>query len=1202
MPSQKWEFWIDRGGTFTDIIARDPKGSIIIRKLLSDDPEQYQDAILKGMRDILQLNEDDVFPQEQIAFVRLGTTLATNALLERKGERVLLAITEGFRDALRIGYQNRPKLFDLNIVMPAPLYEEVIEMKERINAQGTILHPLDLATTTQQLEAAYHKGYRSLAIVLMHGYHYTSHEEQIESIAKQIGYNHISVSHKLAPLMKLVSRGDTTVVDAYLSPVLKQYIEKLKTTLGNIPLFFMQSNGGLSGTERFQGKDAIFSGPAGGVVGMVKTSQAAGFHKAIGFDMGGTSTDVSHFAGEYERSYEWEIGGVHLRTPMMQIHTIAAGGGSILHFENKRYSVGPDSAGANPGPTCYRKNGPLTITDCNVQVGKIQPEFFPKVFGIRGNQPIDTESVHQKFLELAKQIEQTTGEVPKPEEIADGFLKIAVENMANAIKKISVNRGYDLKQYLLNCFGGASGQHACDVADLLGIEKILIHPMAGVLSAYGIGLADIRVIHQQSMEGTLNQSSLSQLKQALKELETKNKTALMQPHVAINSLVVVRKVHLRYQGSDTTLSIDFGSIHEMKQRFNAVHKQQFGFISTRKKLIIDAVSAETILLSTPIEEREIEIPHHRKQHEIPTQKTITVFSHQRNERTLVYARHNLLPGDCIKGCAIICDEYATIVVESGWQANVTSKYHLILTRYEPLTKKKATTVVDPVLLEVFNNRFMNIAEQMGEVLRQTASSVNIKERLDYSCAIFDAQGELVANAPHIPVHLGSMSESVKHILQKQKKVSPGDAYLLNSPYQGGTHLPDLTVVYPIFDKTGKDLLFMVGSRGHHADIGGITPGSVPANSTVIEQEGVLINHFKILSRDRFQEKSLLELLTNAPYPARNSKQNREDLKAQIAANVCGARRLQELVDEFHLDIVQAYMQHVRDNARESVERLLARLPEGKFCYYLDDQSQITVTITINKNKKRARFDFSGSSVQHPGNFNAPRAVCYAAVIYVIRCLIAENIPLNSGCLEPIEIIIPPNSLLNPVYPAAVVAGNVETSQCIVDTLLGAMQIVAASQGTCNNFTFGNEDYQYYETICGGAGAGDGFDGASAVHTHMTNTRLTDPEVLEQRFPVLLEAFAIRAGSGGQGQYRGGDGVIRRIRFLEKMVANIISSHRIIPPYGLKGGLPGQVGHNWVQRRNGKIEELKHCAQVEMEVGDVFIIETPGGGGYGYSPL
>lgn len=1200
MQKQQWEFWIDRGGTFTDIVARRPDGHLICHKLLSENPAYYSDAIIHGIREVLHLKKDAPIPVDKISVVKIGTTIATNALLERKGERVLLAITKGFGDALRIGYQNRPELFALNINLPPLLYDAVVEIEERIDAHGNVLCAVDSDVTYKALQHAYADGFRAIAIVLMHGYRYTQHEERVKHIAKSIGFEQISVSHEVIPVMKLVIRGDTTVTDAYLSPVLQRYTKNLQQALGPIPLFFMQSNGGLATAKLFQGKDSIFSGPAGGVVGMVKTSVSSGFNRVIGFDMGGTSTDVSHFAGEYERTYTCNVGGVNLHTPMMLIHTIAAGGGSILHFDGQRYLVGPDSAGANPGPACYRRGGPLTITDCNVLLGKIQADFFPKVFGAKRNQAIDVELVRKKFNDLIKKITRATHEILAAEQVAEGYLKIAVENMANAIKKISVQRGYDVSKYVLNCFGGAAGQHACLVADTLGINKILIHPLAGVLSAYGIGLAETRRLKEQAIEKVLVRSTKSLLNKSYKTLKQKILNELISQGELAKRIVMKELIHLRYEGSDTSLVVEFNSIGRIKSAFQAKHCKLFGFASRTKPLIVEAVSVEAIVRSKSIKKFKQIISKTRFSQKIPLQRTVSVFTQNTFHKAPVYDRQDLMVGDCIKGCAIIKEANATTVVEPGWQAEITEKQDLILSRHQPLAKKVAVTAkVNPVMLEVFNNRFMNIAEQMGEVLKNTASSVNIKERLDFSCAIFDAQGELVANAPHMPVHLGAMSESVKSILQQRHgTMHAQDVYVLNAPYRGGSHLPDITVITPVFDKYEKKILFLLASRGHHADIGGITPGSIPASSKVVEEEGVVINNFKIMNRGHFLEKATIELLTTAPYPARNPKQNLEDFKAQIAANENGVHELQKLVEQFGLKVVHAYMQHIRDNARSSVERLLTRLTGGSFCYSLDDGSKINVVLSINAQKKTACIDFTGSALQHSGNFNAPVAVCKAAVLYVLRCLIAENIPLNSGCLEPIEIIIPSPSILNPNYPAAVVAGNVETSQCIVDTLLGAVQAVAASQGTCNNFTFGNAKFQYYETICGGSGAGPGFDGTSAVHTHMTNTRLTDPEILEWRFPILLEQFSIRHGSGGAGKYQGGDGVIRRIRFLENMIANIISSHRKIPPYGLQGGAPGQVGHNWIQRANGQIEELGSSAEANMQPGDVFVIETPGGGGFG----
>lgn len=1197
----QWEFWIDRGGTFTDIVALSPEGKLASIKLLSDNPESYHDAAIQGIRDILKLKQSDPIPMDKIAAVKMGSTVATNALLERKGERVVLAITEGFGDALRIGYQNRPDLFALNIILPSVLYDDVIEIKERIDAHGNVLKTLDEEAARNAFKKAYSQGYRTGAIVLMHGYRYNQHEQKLREIAHEIGFTQISVSHEIAPVMKLISRGDTTVLDAYLSPVLQRYIHNLRQQLGSIPLFFMQSNGGLINASAFKGKDSIFSGPAGGVVGMVKASQIAGFNQVIGFDMGGTSTDVSHFAGEYERTYAGEVGGVRLRTPMMLIHTIAAGGGSILHFDGQRSIVGPDSAGANPGPACYRRGGPLTITDCNVMVGKISANYFPKVFGPgpAGNESIDTEIVRKKFSLLAKEIEQSTGQTQTPEQVAAGYIKIAVENMANAIKRISVQRGYPVTKYLLNCFGGAAGQHACLVADTLGITKILIHPLAGVLSAYGMGLAEIRLMREKTIEKSFKSNIDILLNENFTKLENEIREQLKSQGVLSEEKIRTKRlVHLRYQKSDTVLVIDFAHHDTMQNEFLQQHQKRFGFAPLKKPLVIESISIETIVEGHIIEEPD-QPNETRPPSSIPCRERVQVFMQDKWQTIPLYVRADLRAHDCIKGPAIISEQNATTVIELGWQALVTPKQHLLLSRYQAISQPKMATEADPIMLEVFNNRFMNIAEQMGEVLRNTASSVNIKERLDFSCAIFDPNGELVANAPHIPVHLGSMSDSVKSILdQRCNTMGPNDAYMLNTPYAGGTHLPDITVITPVFDRNGENLLFLVGSRAHQADIGGITPGSVPAESKTIEEEGVLIDNFKLKDQGRFSEQALLKLLNEAPYPTRNSAQNIEDIKAQLAANECGIQGLLSLVEEFSLEVVHAYMKHVRHHAKSCVENLLIHLPNGNFNYSLDDGSVIRVTITADQQTKRAKLDFSGTSAQHAGNFNAPKAVCKAAIMYVLRCLIAKNIPLNGGFLEPIDIIIPNHSLLDPSYPAAVVAGNVETSQCIVDTLFGAVQAVAASQGTCNNFTFGNANYQYYETICGGAGAGSGFDGASAVHTHMTNTYLTDPEVLEWRFPVILEQFAIRKNSGGKGKFNGGDGVIRRIRFLEAVVVNIISSHRKIPPYGLYGGQPGEVGHNYVERANKKIEELGSSARVDINPGDAFIIETPGGGGWG----
>ncbi|MEP0869676.1 hydantoinase B/oxoprolinase family protein [Trichocoleus desertorum AS-A10] len=1204
-----WQFWIDRGGTFTDIVARRSDGQLVVHKLLSENPERYADAPLQGIREILDLAVEAPIPAEQIAAVKMGTTVATNALLERKGDRTLLLITKGFRDALRIGYQNRPNIFARQIILPEMLYEQVIEVEERYTAQGEELTPVNLAAIRPTLQAAYDSGIRACAIAFLHGYRYPNHEKQVAELAREIGFTQISVSHEVSPLMKLVSRGDTTVVDAYLSPILRRYVDRVAGQLGDTQLMFMQSNGGLTDAKFFQGKDSILSGPAGGIVGAVQTSKLAGFEQIITFDMGGTSTDVAHYNGEYERTFETEVAGVRMRSPMMSIHTVAAGGGSILQFDGSRYRVGPESAGANPGPTCYRKNGPLTVTDANVMVGKLHPQFFPKVFGPNGDLPLDAEVVREKFAALAAQIRQATGDKRTPEQVAQGFLAIAVEKMANAIKKISVQRGYDVSEYTLCCFGGAGGQHACAIADALGMTQVLIHPFAGVLSAYGMGLADLRVLRERSVEAKLTDGLMPGLEKLLAEIADDAKAELMQALLTpqnwgeseFSNIQVLSKVHLRYEGTDSALIVEFGSIPDIVARFKAAHRQRYGFITPDKALIVEAVSVEVVGVTEIPEEALIE---RQRTGDLEAIATVQIFTSDTLHDTPVFDRTHLQPGDRISGPAIIIEATGTNVIEPGWQAEVNERNHLVLKRIQPLTRQQAIgTNVDPVMLEIFNNLFMAIAEQMGFTLQNTSYSVNIKERLDFSCAVFDGQGQLVANAPHIPVHLGSMSESVQSLLAaKGDQLKPGDVYAINNPYNGGTHLPDVTVITPVFAAEGNSdhssPLFFLASRGHHADIGGITPGSMPPNSTLVEQEGILIDNFQVVDQGQFREQKLAELLTSGSYPVRNLTQNLADLQAQIAANEKGMQELHRMVEHFGLETVQAYMRHVQNNAEESVRRVIAVLKDGSFTYEMDDSSQIQVAIAINHTARTARIDFTGTSPQQPNNFNAPLAVTKAAVLYVFRTLVEDDIPLNAGCLKPLEIHIPEGSMLNPQYPAAVVAGNVEVSQAIVDTLYGALGVLAASQGTMNNFTFGSDRYQYYETICGGSGAGPGFSGTDAVQTHMTNSRLTDPEVLEWRFPVLLEAFAIRPDSGGAGKHRGGNGVIRRIRFREAMTAAILANRRRVPPFGLQGGQPGAIARNWVERQDGTIEPLNSKAEVAMNPGDVFVIETPGGGGYG----
>jgi 5-oxoprolinase (ATP-hydrolysing) len=1198
-----WQFWIDRGGTFTDIVARTPDGRILTHKLLSDNPELYRDAAVKGIRDLLSLPRGEGIPSAHISSVKMGTTVATNALLERKGDRTVLVVTAGFADSLRIAYQNRPHIFARHIELPELLYERVIEARERVTAEGEILIPLDPAALRSALKAAFDQGIRAAAILFMHGYRHSNHEKQAAAIAREIGFTQISVSHQVSPLMKLVGRGDTTVVDAYLSPILRRYVDQVAGELGDVRLLFMQSNGGLADARHFQGKDSILSGPAGGVVGAVETARRAGFDKIIGFDMGGTSTDVSHFDGEYERAFETRVAGVRMRAPMMQIHTVAAGGGSILFFEGGRYRVGPDSAGANPGPACYRRGGPLTVTDCNVMLGRIQADFFPRVFGPAADQPIDTDVVRAKFAALAKEIRDATGDSRSPEQVAEGFLRIAVANMANAIKEISIQRGYDVTGYTLCCFGGAGAQHACAVADQLGMTRVFLHPLAGVLSAYGMGLADMRVLRERAVEARLTDGGIGALSKSLDELEADGRAEMERQGIDQSHIRVIRRVHLRYEGTDSPLVVTFGKRQEIVTGFEAAHRQRYGFIVPEKSLIVEAVSVEVIGKTENVEDPEI--PAASRQQPLRPKATVPMWVSQggrgASRDTPLYDRADFLPSDTIRGPAIIVEPISTIVIEPGWRASFTARGHLVLERVEAAERGVAVgTAADPVMLEIFNNLFMSIAEQMGSTLENTSHSVNIKERLDFSCAVFDHEGQLIANAPHMPVHLGSMGESVQTVIrQRAGAINPGDVFVLNAPYNGGTHLPDVTVITPVFaEPSSGGILFWVASRGHHADIGGITPGSMPPDSRTVEEEGVLIDDFQLVERGRFRELDVLKLLTSGAYPARNPRQNIADLQAQIAANEKGVQELRRMVAHFGLDVVNAYMGHVQDNAEEQVRRVLGVLKPGAFSYEMDDGAVIKVRIDIDAKARSAVIDFTGTSPQQGSNFNAPSAVTKAAVLYVFRTLVDDEIPMNAGCLKPLEIIVPEGTMLNPRYPAAVVAGNVETSQCITDALYGALGIMGASQGTMNNFTFGNDQYQYYETICGGSGAGPGFDGTDAVHTHMTNSRLTDPEVLEWRFPVLVESFAIRRGSGGAGQHRGGDGAVRRIKFREPMTAAILSGHRRVPPYGMAGGGPGTVGRNYVQRTDGSRVELAGTGRVEMGAGDVFVIETPGGGAFG----
>ncbi|MDJ0904695.1 MAG: hydantoinase B/oxoprolinase family protein [Woeseiaceae bacterium] len=1195
-----WQVWIDRGGTFTDVVARDPDGQLMSHKLLSENPERYRDAATQGIRDVMGLGPDDAIPAKDIEQVRMGTTVATNALLERKGDRVVFVTTRGFGDALRIGYQARPKIFALDIRLPELLYEQVIEADERLAADGEVLTRLDEAGVREQLQQAFDAGIRAVAVALLHGYRYPEHERSIGQICADIGFEQVSLSHATSPLIKLVSRGDTTVVDAYLSPILRRYVDQVASDLGagdSPNLMFMQSNGGLTDARLFQGKDAILSGPAGGVVGMTRTAAMNGFDKVIGFDMGGTSTDVTHFDGEYERSFETLVAGVRLRAPMMRIHTVAAGGGSILAYDGARFRVGPESAGADPGPACYRRGGPLTVTDCNVMLGKIQPDHFPAIFGANGDEKLDHDTVVSRFNDLAAQVSAARGEPVAAEAVAEGFLRVAVDNMANAIKKISVQRGYDVTEYVLNGFGGAAGQHACLVADALGMRRVLLHPLAGVLSAYGMGLADVRAMREAQLDLAFDEHEIQQaIEERCRPLQAEATQELRAQGIRAEHLRIVRKVHLRYEGTDTSLLVDLGPGPAMLAAFEAAHLARFGFTSPGRRLIAEAVSVEAIGPGDVSPDAEA-LPEGGP----PVQRdTIRLFAGGEWRDAPLYDRGDIGAGQSVDGPAVVIEATSTIVIEHGWRGTMNGLGHLLLSRYLDREASEAVgTNVDPVMLEVFNNLFMSVAEHMGATLQNTAYSVNIKERLDFSCALFSARGDLVANAPHIPVHLGSMGDSVRTIIDANRGTTrPGNVYVLNAPYNGGTHLPDVTVVTPAFDASGENVLFYVASRGHHADIGGRTPGSAPPDSTHIEEEGVVIDNFLLVENGRLREPELRALLGSGKYPCRNVDQNIADLTAQVAANATGVAELRKMVEHYGIDVVNAYMEHVQDNAEECVRRVIDRLHDGRFEYPMDDGSVIRVAITVDRTARRATIDFGGSSEQNAGNYNAPVSVSKAAVLYVFRTLVDDDIPLNEGCFKPLQLVFPHPSMLSPEYPAAVMAGNVEVSQAVTNALFGALGVLAASQGTMNNLFYGNAEHQNYETICGGTGAGPDHDGTSAVHSHMTNTRMTDPEVLESRFPVRNEAFSIRSGSGGAGRHRGGDGVTRKLRFLEPMTVTMLTSHRRVPPFGLNGGQPGDCGRNRVERADGAVDELRGNDEASVQPGDAIVIDTPGGGGFG----
>ena len=1199
---------MDRGGTFTDVVGRSPAGELVVRKVLSQAPG-IDDAALVGMRRILGLAADAAIPPELVREVRMGTTVATNALLERTGTPTVLVVTSGFRDALRIGTQHRPDIFARHVVLPELLHDRVIEVDARVAADGAELVPLDREAVRAALAAARSDGFTSVAIALLHGWAHTDHEVAVGDVARDIGFEQVSLSHEVSPLMRLVPRGDTTVVDAWLSPVLRTHVQRLADRLPDVAVDFMQSSGGLVTAEHFRGRDAILSGPAGGVVAMARVGGAAGHDRIIGFDMGGTSTDVSHFAGEFERTLDSEVAGVRVRVPMLAVHTVAAGGGSILHFDGQRYRVGPDSAGADPGPAAYRRGGPLTVTDANLMLGRIQPEAFPAVFGPEADLPLDRRLVVEGFSDLAARIRAATGDDRSPEQVAAGFRDIAVANMANAIRTISVRRGHDVTTHALVTFGGAGGQHACAVADELGMDTVVVHPLAGVLSAYGMGLADVTSLRDQAIEAPLDDDVLPRIESVARRLAASARGDL-DPHLPPGLVSRTVQVQVRYAGSDTSLTVPFGTVGEMVAAFEQAWLAQYSFLQDDVDLVVTAVRVE-VTAHTGADEVEVATgagwgaaPADGHAADAPAgADTVAMVVDDEWQDVPMLARAALEVGGRVPGPAILTEPTGTTIVEAGWAATVTPLGHLELSRVaaRPGRERGATAAgtADPVLLELFNNQFMAVAEQMGVALQRTAHSVNIKERLDFSCAVFDPDGNLIANAPHIPVHLGSMGASIRVVAEANAAtIRPGDVYCLNNPYRGGTHLPDVTVVTPVFDPDGATIWFWVASRGHHAEIGGITPGSMPATSTRIDQEGVVLDNHLLVRDGRLRTRETRALLTGATHPSRDPAANLADLAAQVAANETGVGELRAMVDHWGLDVVHAYMDHVRANAAAAIRTVVDRLEGGHTRHELDDGAVIEVGIEVDRATRTAHIDFTGTSPQRPGNDNAPVAVTMAAVLYVFRTLVDDDIPLNAGCLEPLEVTVPAGCMLNPRPPAAVVAGNVETSQAVTGALYRALGVQAEGAGTMNNVTFGNDEHQYYETVASGSGAGEGFDGTSVVQTHMTNSRLTDPEVLEWRHPVRVESFEIRRGSGGRGRWRGGDGAVRRLRFLAPMTLSVLASHREVPPYGMAGGRSGALGRQWVEHPDGTVTDVGGRASVEVGPGDVFVLETPGGGGWG----
>ncbi len=1180
-----FSFWIDRGGTFTDVIGRADDGEEVSAKLLSSSPG-YEDAAVEAMRRILGAAPGAPFPAERVSAIKMGTTVATNALLERRGARTLFVTTAGFADALLIGDQARPDLFALDIDRPAPLCDAVVEATERLAADGAVVTPLDRQALQVKLEAAVAEGFTSAAIAFLHADLNPDHEQAAGEIARAAGFEFVALSSEVSPLPRFVPRAETTVADAYLTPVLQAYVRRVADAVAGAPLYFMTSAGGLVRAEAFRGRDAVVSGPAGGVVGVARTAAQAGADAVLGFDMGGTSTDVCRFAGQLERRDAARVAGVKLRSPMLDVETVAAGGGSVLAFDGMRARAGPASAGADPGPACYGRGGPAAVTDANLVLGRLDPRFFPAVFGPRGDAPLDPSASHARVEALAREMGAADVETA-----AEGFVAVAVEQMAQAVRRISTERGFDPREHALVAFGGAAGQVACQTADALGIGEVLCPRYGSVLSAWGIGQAQVSALRQAGVEAPLA-SGLAAAEATLDSLEAGVRADMAAQGAEAGELR--RILRLRYDGADAELPVALSDAATAKAAFEQAHQRLFGFIEPDRPILIAAVEAEAVDGSTSSPagssrtSAAVAGSQNRDAH-------VRMFANGAWHDAPVLTAETLTT---IDGPALVVRADTQIAVLPGWRASADAEGLIRLSRAGAAARQAiAIDRPDPVTLELFNRRFMGVAEAMGAALERTAHSVNIKERLDFSCALFDADGGLVANAPHMPVHLGSMGASVRAVRDRHPDLKPGQAFALNNPYAGGTHLPDITVVMPVF-VSGSSPAFYVAARGHHADVGGIQPGSMPPFSRTIDEEGVMLDALPIMREGRFLEAEVRAALASGPWPARAPDRNLADLKAQVASCQAGAAAVAGMIETYGAAAVARYMVFVQDNAAEAVRRAVGRLSDGQARVPMDGGGEIVVRTTVDAAAREATLDFTASANQLDSNFNAPSAIVDAAALYVFRTLVDDDIPLNAGCLKPLKILTRDGSMLAPHPPAAVVAGNVETSQHVVDALYAALGVMANAQGSMNNFTFGDAQRQYYETICGGAGATADRDGASAIHTHMTNSRLTDPEILERRFPVRVEAFGVRTGSGGAGARRGGDGVVRRIRFLAPMEAALLSSRREHAPQGLAGGAPGLPGRQRLIAASGAVSELPGCFSVTVELGDAIEIETPGGGGFG----